>query len=298
MALLKGFGFALFIGFNTMLACVPLFLLALVRLCLPRGWREGVERRMDGVIDYWVGCNRNVINAWKITHFEITWLNRDGSNGVSRDQWYLVVSNHQSWTDILVLQTILFPHIPPLKFFTKQQLIWIPFLGVAMYALGFPYVRRVSPEQRERNPELKHRDRNATLTACKAFLRRPTSVLNFLEGTRNTPEKYAARGSSYQHLLDPKVGGLSYVMQGMGDALHRLLDVTIDYPGGVPTFWQFLQGKCRTVTITLDPQPIPHAFLAPMAEAETASMTRDQLAAWIAQLWQAKDDRLAVSRRP
>jgi 1-acyl-sn-glycerol-3-phosphate acyltransferase len=59
------------------------------------------------------------------------------AEALHRDGWYLAISNHQSWPDILILQTIL-RRTPAIKFFTKRQLLFIPFFGQAMWCLGFP----------------------------------------------------------------------------------------------------------------------------------------------------------------
>ena len=206
---------------------------------------------------------------------------------MSTDAWYLVVSNHQSWTDIVLLQSHLYGVIPPIKFFTKQQLIWVPGIGLAMYALGFPYVKRVTKAQIKANPKLRNSDRDNTLRACVGFKNHPTSILNFVEGTRRTDEKQARQGSEYKYLLRPKIGGLGYVIEGMDEYLDKLLDVTIAYPHGVPSFWEFLQGKCPEVVMEVTPHDIPDAIRS----GEPAAR-RTELAQWLKTLWIAKDQRI------
>ncbi len=65
-----------------------------------------------------------------------------GVDSLHQRGWYLVSSNHQSWVDILVLQRIFHGRIPFLKFFLKQELIWVPVIGLAWWALDFPFMKR------------------------------------------------------------------------------------------------------------------------------------------------------------
>ena len=157
-------------------------------------------------------------------------LGRQGVESLHPRGWYLVSSNHQSWVDILVLQRIFHGHIPFLKFFLKQELIWVPVIGLAWWALDFPFMKR-GKGQGARQSDLK-----STREACEKFKRIPTSVINFVEGTRFTPAKHAKQASPYRHLLKPKIGGLGIALATMGEQFEALLDVTIVYPHGAPRF--------------------------------------------------------------
>jgi len=285
MNLLRGILSFTLIALNTLIACIPLYLMGLVRLLLRGRARRWLNRKMDWIIDYWVGSNRLLFRVFRLTRVNVR---IEGEADLSLDRWYLVISNHQSWADILILQTTFWGRIPPIKFFTKQQLIWIPLLGVAMWLLGFPYVRRMSREQIAANPELVALDREATIAACAGFRDHPTTVLNFLEGTRFTPAKHAAQDARFRSLLNPKLGGMSYVVHGLGDQLYRVLDVTIRYPHGTPTFWELVQGHCQEVEFLVQSRPLP----AEVAAATDAESVRAALGPWIEALWHQKDDRV------
>ena len=131
---------------------------------------------MDIVIDGWVGGNRIMNAALGLFSVRSTW---DATTPLTPDGKYLVICNHQSWADILVLQNTLRGVLPPLKFFTKAQLIWLPFLGQAMWLLGFPYVRRGGKG-----------DSKSISASCAVFRLHPVSILNFAEGTRFTQAKW------------------------------------------------------------------------------------------------------------
>ena len=61
-------------------------------------------------------------------------------DGLARQEWYLMTSNHQSWADILVLQKVTNRRVPSLKFFLKQELIWVPLLGLATHRRRRPKI--------------------------------------------------------------------------------------------------------------------------------------------------------------
>lgn len=282
MAFIKGFLSITFIVINTIVCCVPIYLLAVPRFILPHGEaRAALGNAMTRIIDLWVGNNRLMIRVLRITRIEVEW---DTAKPLARDQWTLVMSNHQGWSDILILQDTFLNRIPPLKFFVKRQLLWgVPFLGVAMWLLDFPYVYRFSRAAIQANPSLRQKDADAVLEACKNFKWRPTSVLNFLEGTRLTPEKHAAQQSPFRHLLTPKTGGVTAVLSSLGDRIDHVLDVTITYPDGIPTFLEFLRGDVARVKVHIRSCSPPK-----IDDVNGATVTR----AWVDDVWRAKDARI------
>jgi 1-acyl-sn-glycerol-3-phosphate acyltransferase len=285
MLLLRGIITLLTIIVITVLVCIPLFSMAVIALLIPGKPGMHFRRWMEVWLFLWTGFNHWLFRVLRTTNLRIDWPD---ACEVSKDQWYLVISNHQSWTDILILQSTLWNRLPPIKFFTKAQLIWVPFIGIGMYVLGFPYLQRATKERIARNPELRNADRANIRKACTRFRYYPSTLLNFVEGTRFTVEKHARQRSSYQNLLNAKVGGLSYVIAEMGGMLHRLVDITIAYPGKAPTFWEFLQGKCAHVHVRIDALEIPLNITSQPDEREQ----RRLLAAWIDERWRLKDQRL------
>ncbi len=284
MNLIRGILAISFIALNTLAVYFPLTWWTIQLLWLRGDKLSRHKQKMDKIILWWTKANRRMLEGLKLAEVNVVWHEEET---MSADNWYLVISNHQSWTDIVILQSYLWGVIPPLKFFTKEQLIWVPGIGLAMKVLGFPYVKRVTKAQIKANPELRNADRDNVKAACEGFLNHPTTILNFVEGTRNTPEKHERQRSEYAHLLRPKIGGLGYVLEDMDEHLHRLLDVTIVYPTGVPTFWDFLQGKCPRIEFEVQPHEIPASVLA-----ADENRRRSELAQWIKTLWTAKDSRI------
>jgi len=272
MNTLRGLLAALFLAVNTALWCVPLFTVGIVRFLLPiASARRFLSGAMDLVIDGWVGGNRAMNAVLRLQRFDLTW---QVSEPLSLDKRYLVLCNHQSWADIIILQNSFRGILPPLKFFTKQQLIWLPLLGAAMWLLGFPYVRRGGAG-----------DREAMARSCRGFREHPVSVLNFLEGTRFTPAKHARNQSPYRHLLPPKLGGMAFVLGELGEHVDQVIDVSIAYPGPAPSFWQFLCGDCPRSRVHIEDLDVPVGGNA----RELTEQELDLLRNWTHTRWSAKD---------
>ncbi|MBY4633557.1 acetyltransferase, partial [Rhizobium croatiense] len=153
------------------------------------------------------------------------------------------------WADILVLQRVFNRRIPMLKFFIKHELIYVPILGLAWWALDFPFMRR-------KGGASVAQDLAVARKACEKFRVIPTSVISFLEGTRYTQDKHDKQKSPYQHLLRPKTGGIAMALETLGDQFDALLDVTIVYPKGVPEFHHLLLGQVDDVIVTFREVPI------------------------------------------
>jgi len=281
-AALRGVVLALFLAVNTIAWASLTFLAAALRLVLPpRFGGNALRRAMNGIIDGWVSGNRRVFGWLNPTPISV-----QGLEGLGRDQWVLVLANHQSWTDILLLQNTLRPHLPPLKFFTKRELLWLPFLGQAMWALDFPFMHRYSPAYLERHPEKRGKDLETTRRACAHFRHTPTAVINFVEGTRWTPEKHAAQGSPYPGLLKPRAGGTGFVLSALGDQLDRYVDVTLCYHTARPNFWRYLCGRLGPVDVIIEQGPLPEALRGGDYGEDPAF--REAVKTWLDERWQRK----------
>ncbi len=173
---------------------------AFVKLVLPF---DAVRRQIDpvhnAIATAWIAGNSGWMRLTQRTEWDVA-----GVAELLYAGWYLVNANHQTWVDIFVLQHLLSRRIPLLKFFLKPQLIWVPVIGLAWWALDFPFMKRHGKADLRRNPQLRHQDRDATQRACAKFALVPTSVMNFAEGTRCTPDKHRVQHSPYRHLLKPK----------------------------------------------------------------------------------------------
>ncbi len=232
----------------------------------------------------WVSINSLIMRLTQNIKWDVK-----GIEGFSTRESYLVFSNHQSWADILVLQHLFKYRIPFLKFFLKRELIKVPLLGVAWWALDFPFMKRYSRDFLEKHPELKGKDIETTRKYCEKFKTSPISVINFLEGTRFEPAKHDKQGSPFSHLLLPRAGGVAIVLSSMGACLSGIIDVTIAYPQNQPpiSFWHFLKGKVPAIVVRVKTYPVPPEFIGRSYEEDEHFKTAFQK--WINQVWEEKD---------
>jgi 1-acyl-sn-glycerol-3-phosphate acyltransferase len=271
---------------NTVFWFIPIVILSFFKLIPIKPWQTMLSYILDGCATSWItvnGINQKLSNN---TRIEVT-----GIDSLSAKDWYLVISNHQSWVDILILQRIFNRKIPFLKFFLKKELIWIPFLGAAWWALDFPFMHRHSKSFLAKNPHLKGKDLEVTRKACEKFRYKPVSVMNFVEGTRFTPEKHQRQGAEFKHLLKPKAGGMAFVLSTMGSQLHKLVDVTICYPQGIPTFWDFVCGKVTSIRVMVNVLSIDELLNSDAFAMDYFDnpAQRVKFQRWLNQLWSEKD---------
>jgi 1-acyl-sn-glycerol-3-phosphate acyltransferase len=283
---LKGLVSGTILVLNSVVWTLPLYPLALVKMLAPnQKLRDHCTRVMIGIAELWAECNRLNLEFTQNIHWDI-----QGVEGLRYDKSYLICANHQSWVDIFVLQRVFNRKIPFMRFFLKQELIWVPLMGGAWWALDFPFMKRYSKSYLDKHPEKRGEDLKTTRLACERFRGMPIAVINFLEGTRFTPMKHKSQASPYKHLLKPKAGGVAFVLECMGDQFDSLLDVTIQYPKGAVPFIGMLMGRMPEVVVRVEKRPIPRELLGGgYLENDQA---RDQAQAWVRTLWNQKDELL------
>ncbi len=272
---------------NTVFWFFLVFPVALLKILIPlKPVRVVCAKVLVLIAESWIDVNNVILGFTQNIIWEI-----EGNENLIKDSWYLVLSNHQSWLDVLVLQKTLNHKIPFLKFFLKKNLIWMPLLGQIWWALDMPFMQRYSQNFLAKHPELKGRDLAITRTACEKFKDLPVSVINFVEGTRFTAEKHQRKKSTYRHLLPPKAGGVAFVLSSMGFLFQHILDVTIAYPEKHTTLWDFACGRVHKIRVRVRKIPVPQHLLNGDYSGDPKFQAVFQ--AWINQLWQEKDGVLA-----
>jgi len=249
---LKGIISIILFSINTVFWVSLLLTVSVFRIIIPlKFWYRFTSNVSIFIANSWITVNNLIISLLQKIEWDVQF-----SGDMKMDDWYLVLSNHQTWIDIIVLQKVLLYKIPFLKFFLKKELIWVPVLGPAWWSLEFPFMKRYSKEFLVKNPHLKGKDIESTRKACEKYKTMPISIMNFMEGTRFTESKHKQQQSPYKNLLKPKAGGISLVMNSMGEILHKIADVTIYYPEGPKTFWEFLCGKTTKIVVRVKIIPI------------------------------------------
>lgn len=125
---------------NTVFWLIPILFFSLLKALMPFSFSQKIfSYLLDLMASSWVAVN--TLNQKLFTNMDIK---TTGLDNLSTRDWYLVFSNHQTWVDIVILQRALHGKIPFLKFFLKKELIYVPLLGLAWWALDFPFMKRHS----------------------------------------------------------------------------------------------------------------------------------------------------------
>jgi 1-acyl-sn-glycerol-3-phosphate acyltransferase len=195
----------------------------------------------------------------------------------------IVLANHQQMPDITTIMAFARAkkRLGDLKWFVKRALRPVPGLGWGMQFLNCLFVNRDWAKDRE--------------MIVKTFStivteRIPLWLISFAEGTRVTPEKlarnheYAVRSGQQptEHVLLPRTRGFVASVQGMGEHISAVYDLTIGYVEGVPTLWQYICGRVRHVHLHVRRFPI-----------EELPRLENELAEWLTARYQEKDRLLA-----
>lgn len=278
-------GFLFFL--NILVMAFLVVLLGLIKYIVPfkAGRKFLTDLQNDVVTPGWISVDSALLRLAGKTKWII-----QGEGELHPDHWYFVFANHQSWTDIIVMQKIFNHKIPLLKFFLKQELLWtLPMGGLACWMLDFPFMKRHTKAYLKKHPEKRNSDMETTRASCNKFKTRPTAVMNFLEGTRFTKQKQQDRSSPYKNLLRPKAGGLAFVISELQDYIKEVVDVTIAYSHPDPTFWNLVSGKISKIivnyrVIALEPEQYGDYY--------NNQQFRRQFQAWVNDIWSRKDNLL------
>ena len=212
--------------------------------------------------------------------YPVSWqIDVQGTLDPSRS--YLLIGNHQSIIDILLMFDQFFARTPPLCFFLKRELLWMPVIGAACWAMDFPFMSRRSQRA----------DLEETRRFCERFRDHPVTVANFAEGTRFSEQKRVSNRSPYRHLLRPKAAGLAFTLDAMGEQFAGIIDVTIAYrPSKHPVLWSFLIGEQTELAIHIEVLPLPAELMGGDYAGDRAF--RERFHGWLNGLWRRKDARL------
>ena len=271
-----------FYALNTIFWVIPIVIFSLFKALIPLAISQKLfSYLLDLMASNWVAINTFNQKLFTKMEFQVS-----GLEELNKKDWYLVLANHQSWVDIVVLQRVLHGEIPFLKFFLKKELIYVPILGLAWWALDFPFMKRYTQSFLKKNPHLRGKDLDTTRKACEKFKHKPVSVMSFIEGTRFTQAKHDKQKSPYSHLLKPKAGGIAFVLDAMGEHLTTLVDVTICYPEGIPTFADFLSGRIKNVHIEIHSRKIEKELNGDYMNDRAYKIAFQK---WLTQFWHEKE---------
>lgn len=270
----------------TIICSVPIIVAGLIKLLVPI---PAVWRSISVFCNFMMYCWCEGLAL--LLHLN-PWLKWDvqGLEGLNKKNWYLLISNHHSWADIVVLCVLFRKHIPMNKYFLKQQLAWVPFIGLACWALDMPFMRRYSRSYLIRHPERRGKDVETTRRSCEKFRAHPTTIVNFVEGSRFTEEKKRETRSPYHNLLPPKAAGIAMALNVLGSQFDKLLNVTLCYPeNNARPFYDMLSGRLTRIVVRIN--------LVPIGEELHGDYVNDKnfkrgFQRWLNGLWEEKDRQL------
>lgn len=273
--------YILYSAFFSIFFVLPLGLIKY--LVVKQSWQDVIRCLLNKVIQLWI-----LLSNFLIDHVMRVKVIVDGLENLSVHKWYLVISNHISATDTVILAKIFNKKIPPPRFFMKSELVWMaPFIGIACFLMEFPCLKRYSKQKLEKNPALKKHDIKVLEKLGQHFKNIPVSIFTFAEGTRVTQKKIEQQHSPYRHLLKPKAGGILMALSTMGKQLSCILDVSIVYPEKSYSFWDFLCGRVKKILIHVNKIHLSEEFLK---NASDNPMFRANIQEWVNQVWAKKDE--------
>lgn len=191
-------------------------------------------------------------------------------------------SNHQQMADIPFLMMLARSkdRLGDMKWIVKKGLKHVPGVGWGMSFLDCVYVDRNWTSDEEH------------IMKTFAVLREekvPVWLMIFPEGTRIKPQKikasqeYALKRGLFKprHVLLPRTKGFAAAVQGLRGHITAVYDVTIGYPDGVPTLWQYIQGFSTEAHLHVRRFPI-----------DSIPSSTEDLSAWLIQRYKEKDELL------
>ncbi|WP_337263302.1 MULTISPECIES: acyltransferase [unclassified Serratia (in: enterobacteria)] len=275
----------------TVLCSLPIVLAGVIKLLVPV---PALWRRISTFADSMMWCWCQSLALLLRVNPDIQW-DINGLKGLEKKNWYLLIGNHQSWSDIVVLCVIFRNHIPMNKYFLKQQLAWIPFVGLACWALDMPFMKRYSRAYLLKHPEKRGQDIETTRRSCEKFRQRPTTIVNFVEGSRFTEAKRIKTQSPYRHLLAPKAAGIAFTLSALGNQFDKVLNVTLFYPDNqAHPFIDMLCGRMKRVVVRIECLSVDETLRGDYFN-DKGFKRKFQL--WLNTLWLEKDRQLDKLRR-
>jgi 1-acyl-sn-glycerol-3-phosphate acyltransferase len=154
--ILRAISAVLIVVVSTCFFFVPFLLLGLVKCVPAKKLQHACASRLDTLIIAW-----SLVNALYIKKaYSIEWNIKNDAD-LHQDRWHLIIANHQTWLDVVVLMQIFTKKIPTMRFFIKDALKWLPFLNVAWWILGYPFLKRYTKAYLEKHPEKKEKNKQS-----------------------------------------------------------------------------------------------------------------------------------------
>jgi 1-acyl-sn-glycerol-3-phosphate acyltransferase len=180
-------------------------------------------------------------------------------------------------------------HIPMNKYFLKQQLAWVPFIGLACWALDMPFMKRYSRSYLIRHPERRGKDVETTRRSCEKFRAHPTTIVNFVEGSRLRKRSASKLARLIRTCCRQRLRVLRWRLT-CWEQFDKLLNVTLCYPENDKTpFFDMLSGKLTRIVVRVDLVPIDAELHGDYVNDKNFKRRFQQ---WLNTLWKEKDEQI------
>ncbi len=190
------------------------------------------------------------------------------------DENAVIIGNHQSFADAVALFALAHRHgrLGDLSYFAKDSIKYWPGLGWGLRFVNCIFVKRNWNADRRRLHKTFSKITDGDL---------PFWFINFVEGTRMTPEKltnageYAKKCSMRvpRHVLIPRTKGFTTTIEALKDQIGAVYDMNIGYEHSLPSLWQVMKGLVSRIHIHVRRFPIEEL---PLDENELSDWLKDR----------------------
>ena len=262
------------------------FLVQFLRLFLPKCICQNLMTHYDrichGLIQLHSKNLRRILkNICKVN------LNRYFCSALSRDHSFVMLINHRSHVDILVILAVFYDQVPDVKFFLKKSLLWVPFLGQFCYLMNYIFVKKISKNAARKDPSMIKKQRDLISQKCQSLVKKPVTLAVFAEGTRFISEKKKQERQLFVNLLAPQTAGVALALEASSKYVSDLLDVTLVYDVGFVSVWLLLSGQVNDIEVHVQRFDVAKANL--LGDYLNDRNYRKYFSNWVRALWQKKD---------
>ncbi len=168
-------------------------------ICLLTKWSDP-NRKLVHMYSCWWGFHYIQVNPfWKCTF--------EGLDNIEPDKTYVLVANHQSLWDIMVLYGL----NKPFKWVSKESIFKIPFIG---WNMAFNQYVKIVRSDLKSIKEM--------MATCRNWLKQGASIMIFPEGTRSeTGEMQEFRDGPFKMATDCGVAVIPIVIDGTQPLLPK-----------------------------------------------------------------------------
>lgn len=240
----------------------------------------------------WIIINYLIVKLLSGIKWEVT--GSEKVNNLPQNKWYLLISNHQSWNDVFILQFLLNRKLPFQKYLVKEKMRSFPMMGFVWEALDCPFLKRSQlAEKQDFSAGIESgSDIENIKKKCVQFKLTPATITTFIEGTRYTVVKHDEQNSPYKYLLKPKIGGIAAILEELHNEIRGIIDVSICYLPRKLSFWDLFAGNINKISARIDFIELPDWLLEKYKNNIKYEQYKTEFNEWINTLWLCKDNYL------